>query len=78
MTKIKIIFEEEFNKFEPGESVIYEGRICVVSKWLAPLCAGEDATVFLIGYPWGVSASECREVKDGSNRFSATSRSAGE
>lgn len=78
MTKIKITFEEEFNKFEPGESLIYGGMIYTVDKWLAPLCAGEDATVFLTGHHWGVSASECREVKDGSNRFPATSSPSGE
>lgn len=78
MTRIKITFEEEFNKFEPGELVTYDGKIYTVDSWIAPLNPGEDAVVFLVGYLWGVDASDCREVKDESNRFHATSRSPSE
>jgi hypothetical protein len=67
MTKQTFTFEVEVSKFEPGEKVIYDGQEFIVREWREPLYAGDEAIVFLEGKVYGVSADQCREVKNVQN-----------
>jgi hypothetical protein len=64
MTKIKIIFEEEFNKFEPGERIKYNGDIYTVTGWHPPEYAGDEAVVFFEGWHYGHDAAMCSSVPE--------------